>query len=79
MNQQGPKRVRSRELEWYELHRGWLESEFPGQWVAIKGEELVAVGETLDVVMDAAERKGISRPLVTAVKRKELQGFPMIR
>jgi hypothetical protein len=74
-----PKRVSSKELEWYEKNRSWLEKEHAGKWIAIKGDKLIAAGDTLDSVLDEAEVKGIKHPLVTGVRRKELQGIPMIR
>jgi hypothetical protein len=79
MAAEGPKRVRSPELEWYERNQDWLEKEHAGKWIAIKEDKLIAVGDSLDAVMDEAQWKDIARPFVTGVKRKELQGIPMIR
>jgi hypothetical protein len=67
------------ELRWLADHQQELEKEHPGEWLALKGYALIAVGNSLDEVMAEARQKGISDPLVTAVKRREFQGIPLIR
>jgi hypothetical protein len=45
---------------WMEAHR----SEYPGQWVALDGDRLIAAGATEAEVADAAEADGAYLPLI---------------
>lgn len=74
-----PIRVVVPEMEWLGQNEARLELEIPGKWIAIKGRELIAVGDTLAEIMRIAESQGIPDPLVTAIKRKEYQNVYLIR
>jgi hypothetical protein len=67
----------SEEMLWLHRNRPRLEQEIPGKWVAIKGSEIVAIGDGADEVADQAESKGIKRPLLAAIRSKEYQGVMM--
>lgn len=53
----------SREMEWLNCHK----AEYAGQWVALKGDRLIAHGATAREVYAAADAAGVETPLVTRV------------
>ena len=53
----------SRELKWLDEHR----AEYAEQWVALKGDHLVAQGASAKEVYDRADAAGVEMPLVTRV------------
>jgi hypothetical protein len=53
----------SREMKWLGEHR----AEYAGQWVALKGERLIARGASPKEVYAAADAAGVEMPLVTRV------------
>jgi DNA repair photolyase len=54
----------SRELRWIEEHR----SEYAGQWVAVRGDQLLSNGTNGRQVYEAARAAGDERPFVTRVE-----------
>jgi hypothetical protein len=76
-----PRRSRAREAElrWLAENEAIIERRYAGQWIAVQGDRLVAASGSLDAVLNAAKEKGAADPLVTAVKRKDLQGMILIR
>jgi hypothetical protein len=72
-------RVEMPEVMWLGKNREWLEENYPGKWIAIKGDELIAVGDTLDQVLNQAQEKGVEDPLVAGVKSKEYRKVFLIR
>jgi len=54
----------SRELRWIEEHR----AEYAGQWVAVRGDNLLSSGSDGRQVYEAARAAGDERPFVTRVK-----------
>jgi hypothetical protein len=83
MNSQekAPIRVHVREAEMRYLHenREFLEANHAGEWVALEGDRLLAVGKDLAAVRKEAAAKGVMNPLVTAVKRKDYQNVYIVR
>jgi hypothetical protein len=67
------------EMRWLDDHRESLEASHPGRWVAISGYELIALGDSLDEVMDEAARKGVLDPLVAGIRNREFQGVTLVR
>ncbi len=53
----------SKESKWLNEHR----AEYAGQWVALKGDRLVAQGASAKEVYDRADAAGVEMPLVTCV------------
>lgn len=53
----------SSEIKWLEKHK----DEYEGQWVALKGDRLIAHGATAKEVYAAADAAGVEMPLVTRV------------
>jgi hypothetical protein len=66
-------------MKWLGENEAWLEETYPGKWVAVKGSELIAVGDSLEDVMRQSEGKGILDPLVTAIRRAEYRDVYFIR
>ena len=58
--------VRERERLFFAAHPD-LELELIGQWVALDGDELVAHGDDLAVVIEQARRAGHPHPFLTRV------------
>ena len=56
-------RRRWRELEWIRRHQ----AEYPGKWVALEGDQLVAIGNGAREVREAALAKGFALPLLVHV------------
>ena len=52
--------ARMPEMEWLHAHA----HEYPGQWVALQGEELISHGPKARIVLAEARRKGIQHPLL---------------
>jgi hypothetical protein len=75
-NDQAPKiiRVDTSDVMWIDEHRDFLEENYPGKWIAVKGQELVAVGDSLRDVLEESKRKGVTDPLVGGVRRADLRG-----
>ncbi|MEP7343169.1 MAG: DUF5678 domain-containing protein [Acidobacteriota bacterium] len=51
---------RTREWQWIEDHK----REYPGQWVALEGDRLVAASPVQQEVYDALKTAGAKRPLI---------------
>jgi hypothetical protein len=62
------------EMTFLNANRRLLEKAYPGQWVAIKGAEVVGFGLSMKAAGEMAAEKGIDRPLFTAFRRLEDQG-----
>ena len=71
--------IRQRETQWLQDNKDWLEANHPGEWVALQGDELLAVGQDLQVVLETARQKGIEVPFIDAVRSKKYQGVVMFR
>lgn len=50
-------------------HSGEIENEFPGKYIAIFQDKIIANGKTIHEVYEAADRMGIKDPLITYVPR----------
>jgi hypothetical protein len=77
--QKKPIRIEQPEIMWIGENRDFLEENYPGKWIAVKGRELIAVGDTLDEVVKQAEEKGAGDALFTGVRRSEYRGAIFIR
>lgn len=63
---------RQPEMAWLERHAAELRP-LAGQWVAIKGEELISQGGTAREVLEAARQRGVGRPLLFQVPRTQAE------
>ena len=73
------RRIEMPEVMWLGENQEFLEESYPGKWVAVKGRELVAVGETLHEALEIARNKGISNPLVTGIRSAKYRGVIFVR
>ena len=64
---------RSVEMRWLGLHFKELERTYPGEWLAIEGESLVAHGPGLVDVLSDAQRKGVENPFIAGTRPTHLQ------
>ena len=64
---------RRREMAWLAANRGDLEARYAGKWIAVDGDDVVAVDDDLATVIQSAKAKGIADPLVIATRFKECQ------
>jgi plasmid stability protein len=62
-----PVRDRSREQQWLEQHR----AEYIGRYVALHGDQLVAVGDGAKEVADVARAQGITDALIVFVEEHD--------
>ncbi|PYP87584.1 MAG: hypothetical protein DMF61_09510 [Blastocatellia bacterium AA13] len=53
----------TREMKWLDEHR----QEYAGQWIALKGDRLIASGASAADVYAEADSAGIDQPLITRV------------
>ena len=53
----------SGEMKWLSEHQ----REYAGQWVALKGDSLIACGASANEVYEASDAAGVDSPLVTRV------------
>ena len=67
------------EIRWLGDNEKFLEENYAGKWVAVKGSALVAVGDAFDEAARAAEACGVKDPVIAPVRPKELQGGFLIR
>lgn len=69
----------SEDVRRLEENATFLEENYPSKSVAVKDSKLVAVGDELSEVLEAASHQGIESPLVASVRRRELHGVYLIR
>lgn len=62
-----PVTSRKREIEWLEDNSGRLRLEYPGQWIIVEADQLVAHGDDYLVVLAEARRKGVQIPFVERI------------
>jgi hypothetical protein len=76
-----PQRSEARlaEMTWLSENEEWLNQEHPGEWLALEGSTLLAIGRELSEVLKEARSKGIENPFVSAVRSKKYQGVQMFR
>ena len=55
-----PPNSRQAEMEWLGAHQ----NEFPGEWVALQGSELISHGSTLRLVLEEARQRGVEPLMV---------------
>lgn len=67
------------EVVWIQKNRDFLWENYAGKWIAVKGEELIAIGDDPEAVLAVARGKGYPEPVVSGVRRKEYQGVKLIR
>ena len=66
-------------IRWLLENQSLLEDSYPGQWVAVNDQGLVASGASFGEAVEAAEACGAPDALVAPVKSKEYQGVHLIR
>jgi len=66
-----PIKDRSREFEWLRKNR----DEYAGQWVALSGDSLVANGDDLKQVAEAARHQGVPDALMMRVEPNDSLPF----
>jgi predicted DNA-binding antitoxin AbrB/MazE fold protein len=57
---------RRREQEWLRVNG----PHYPGQWVAIEGDQLVSQGDSAKAVLQQARAKGIPHPIVMHIPKE---------
>ena len=78
MNEDTVSRAQN-DVIWIQKNRDFLWANYAGKWIAVQGEQLVAVGGSVRDGKDQAKAKGFEHPVVTAVRAKEYQGVILIR
>lgn len=58
---------RSREMAWIAAH--WRE--YPGQWVALDGDRLIACGDDPIPFKEIARAQGVERPLIVHLQKDD--------
>ncbi|PIZ16900.1 hypothetical protein COY51_01650 [Candidatus Desantisbacteria bacterium CG_4_10_14_0_8_um_filter_39_17] len=66
--------MRRKELMWLSTHSKRMKK-YSGKWIAVKDNQLVAVGDSVKEVMDIASRKSKRLPLVTKIPRKDEETY----
>jgi hypothetical protein len=81
MDEKKPKRSTwmATEMKWLGENRAFLEERYPGKYIAVSGAALVGVGDSMREAHDAAREQGFLDPLLTGVKAKRFQGYPLVR
>jgi hypothetical protein len=67
------------EVLWIQKNQDYLWEHFAGKWIAVEGEQLLAVGDSATEVHQEAIRKGFPDAIITGVRRREYHGFKLIR
>ena len=54
-------------IDWTDIYK-----KYKGLWVALKDDEqtVIAVGKTVDAVMDGAQKKGYKQPILTKMPKR---------
>ena len=73
--QRKPIRVEMPEVMWLGENRDFLEENYPGKWVAVKGRYLIAVGDNPREVRAEAQSNGIEHPVMSGVRAAEYRGI----
>lgn len=63
--------LREQELAWIEKHRTKLEEKYPGQWIVVEGEQLVAASNDPAKAAQQAENRGVQIPFLYRVPSSE--------
>lgn len=59
-----------KELEWISQHQREMEK-YSGMWIAVWEDKIVSVGKTAIEVLESAKVKGIDKPHLTILPRKD--------
>ena len=70
---------RQRDVIWIQKNRHFLWANYAGKWIAVQDETLIASGDSSGEALEEAKAKGFPSPLVTGVRKRELQGVKFIR
>lgn len=54
-------------LEWVSQHLDDLQARFPGQWIGLVGEDVVATGATVQDLIEALRRRGSDGAFITQI------------
>ena len=67
------------EMRWLAENEAMLEETYAGKWVAVKGDQLIAAGDSFGEASDAAEAQNIDEAVIAPIKPRELHGVFLIR
>ena len=73
-----PVLYQSPEMQWFNKNYDLIEKEYPGEWLAVEGERIIAHSYLLDEVLNVARMHGVDKPFVIATRPKHLQDTEMI-
>lgn len=59
-------------LNWVSGHLNELREQYPGQWIAVSGNEVRASAATLQVLLALVNAQGLQKPFVTQVPDGEI-------
>jgi hypothetical protein len=68
------RRIDMPEVMWLQENQEFLEENYPSKWVAVKGRELIAVGDSPRDVMREAQKKGITDPHIKGIRSAKYRG-----
>ncbi|MFI5387163.1 MAG: DUF5678 domain-containing protein [Fimbriimonadales bacterium] len=67
--------LREVEMVWIQEHRPELARQYPGEWIAIVGQQLVAHAADLASLLNLARQSGHPDPFVTAMPREPVRSL----
>lgn len=79
MSDEKPVLLDNTEVIWIQKNQEFLWANHPGKWIAVQGDQLIAVGDSASEVHAEARRKGFDDPLIAGVRKREYQNVKMIR
>ncbi len=59
-----------KELEWISKHQSEIEK-YSGMWIAVWEDKIISVGKTANEVLESAKKRGIDKPHLTILPRKD--------
>lgn len=65
------------ELDWVEAHADELSERFSGDWIAVKGDRVVAHAKNLSDVNKQVEGQGIDDPFFLKIPPRDEQNLPL--
>jgi hypothetical protein len=70
-----PKVIVGQELDWFQKNYTALKNTFPGEWVAIVGDQVVCHGASFSEVLIGAKDLGHLRPFMTMISSEGWRQF----
>lgn len=73
--QMAPDDFRADEMAWLQEHAQDVARDYPGEWIAVDGKELVAHAASLLLLLQLSRENGHPQPFVTAIPGRPIENL----